>query len=86
MNGESMLPSAQNKLLKTLEEPQEPAYIFIGTSNMESLAHGEVEVRSSRWSSSRKDFCLLQDYCPAGNNKVAAPSCGGWRGKSSRWR
>ena len=85
MNGESMLPSAQNKLLKTLEEPQEPAYIFIGTSNMESLlptvrsrcALVEVELFPPE-----KIFAFLQDYCPAGNNKVAASSCGGLVGKA----
>ena len=85
MYGESMLPSAQNKLLKTLEEPEEPAYIFIGASNIESLlptvrsrcALFEVELFSAE-----KIFAFLSDYCPAGSNKVAASSCGGLVGKA----
>ena len=85
MYGESMSPAAQNKLLKTLEEPEEPAYIFIGTANIDSLlptvksrcALIEVELFSPE-----RILSFLSEYCPSGNNSIAAYSCGGMVGKA----
>ena len=78
-NAETMNASAQNKLLKTLEEPPKNVHILIGSTSefpLLSTVKSRVKKLEIPIFSKEKLFSALKDDCPDTDKLLSAISCG----------
>ena len=86
MHGDTMNLSSQNKLLKTLEEPNCSVYMLIGTNNIENLlptVRSRCKILEIELFTAEKIYAYLQANAKDEKAaKIASVSCGGHIGKA----